>query len=354
MTNTLYRAGLAFAALMLAGAVLMLFAAAASPAPAPTLLLDMGASGWAPELLIGGMIVNQASLSAMFVAFRANYQEGFKSFQAQSKWARIAQRVPSNTRENLYAWLDQWPELREWLGDRVIKALRANGYRVVNRKFESTVEVPRDDIEDDQYGVFSPLFTAMGLAAAQHPDRLMFDLLARGFDDLCYDGQPFFDTDHPLQDANGQTAVVSNMQAGGGPAWFLFDTMKALKPLLFQVRREYDLKTMTAPGDEGVFMRDAYRYGVDARVEAGFGFWQQAFGSKGTLDQANYKAARAAMMSFKSNEGRPLGVMPNLLVVPPALESEGLELLNAERNAAGATNVYKGTAELLMVPWLAA
>jgi len=45
--------------------------------------------------------------------------------------------------------------------------------------------------------------------------------------------------------------------------------------------------------------------------------------------------------------------MPNLLVVPPALEHAGLTILNAERDQYGATNVYKGTAELLVVPWLA-
>jgi phage major head subunit gpT-like protein len=45
--------------------------------------------------------------------------------------------------------------------------------------------------------------------------------------------------------------------------------------------------------------------------------------------------------------------MPRLLIVPPALEAAGLEILNAERDAAGATNVWRGTAELLVVPWLA-
>ena len=42
-----------------------------------------------------------------------------------------------------------------------------------------------------------------------------------------------------------------------------------------------------------------------------------------------------------------------LLVVPPTLEKEALELINAERSAAGATNIYRGSAELLVSPWLA-
>jgi len=44
------------------------------------------------------------------------------------------------------------------------------------------------------------------------------------------------------------------------------------------------------------------------------------------------------------------GVNPKLLAVGPSNERKGLELINAERNAAGATNVYRGTAELLVVP----
>ena len=45
--------------------------------------------------------------------------------------------------------------------------------------------------------------------------------------------------------------------------------------------------------------------------------------------------------------------MPTHLVVPPALREAGLAILNAERDAAGATNVWRGAATLLVVPWLA-
>jgi len=56
---------------------------------------------------------------------------------------------------------------------------------------------------------------------------------------------------------------------------------------------------------------------------------------------------------MKGDHGRPLGIMPNVLVVPPSLRENGLEILNAERDSGGATNVWRGTAELLVVPWLA-
>ena len=52
-------------------------------------------------------------------------------------------------------------------------------------------------------------------------------------------------------------------------------------------------------------MNDEFLYGVRARVNAGFGLWQLGFGSKDALNEANYAAARAAMMGFKSDGGRP-------------------------------------------------
>ncbi len=55
---------------------------------------------------------------------------------------------------------------------------------------------------------------------------------------------------------------------------------------------------------------------------------------------------------MKGDHGQPLRIKPNLLVVPRSLEGAALELLNAERNAAGATNVWKGTATLFVCDWL--
>jgi phage major head subunit gpT-like protein len=71
------------------------------------------------------------------------------------------------------------------------------------------------------------------------------------------------------------------------------------------------------------------------------------------LSAASYAAARAAMMSFKDEHGRPLKIVPNLLVVPPALEGIGREILLSDRDAAGKTNPWKGTAELMVAPELA-
>lgn len=297
------------------------------------------------------MIINKANLSTLFTAIKTSFNKGLKD--TSSSWSKVATLVPTTTSTTTYAWLGQFPRMREWLGDRQLKSLALHDYSVKNKKFESSVAIPRDDIDDDTYGVYTPLFEEMGYAAATHPDELVYALLAAGFNSLCYDKQNFFDTDHPVGNEDNGIRSVSNMQAGGGEPWFLLDVNRPIKPLMFQRRRDYAIKSMTKDDDESVFMRDEYRYGVDARVNAGFGLWQLAFGSKATLNEANFKAARTAMKSLKSDEGRPLNVMPKLLVVGPSHESAAEEIFKLRELAGGGTNPLYNAVDILVVPWLA-
>ena len=100
-------------------------------------------------------------------------------------------------------------------------------------------------------------------------------------------------------------------------------------------------------------MRDSFRYGIDGRCNVGYGLWQLAYGSKQGLTADNYASAREAMLAFKADEGRPLGIVPTHLVVPPSLEKEGREILMAERTGGGDTNIWQGSAALTVSPWLA-
>ena len=109
---------------------------------------------------------------------------------------------------------------------------------------------------------------------------------------------------------------------------------------------------MTDSSDQNVFKNDEFQYGVRARGNAGYGLWQLAFGSKAALSAANYAAARQAMQEFKGDGGRPLGVMPDTIVVPPSLESAGLQLLNSEYGTGGISNEWRGTAKLIVTPWV--
>lgn len=299
------------------------------------------------------MIINEQNLGIAFKGFKALYTEQFEATVAD--YDKIAMTVPSSGRETAYAWLGQFPQFREWIsGPRQLKKLEAHGFTIQNIKFESTVHISRADFADDQYGSFGKMFAEMGLAAKKHPDELAFSLLGSGFTETCYDGQYFFDADHPYQpDPEGAVTFVSNVQAGEGPAWFLIDASRPMKPIIWQERETYDLQSINRHDDAHVFMTDEYLYGIRARVNAGFGLWQLAFGSKAALTPANYKAARAQMQTYRGDRGRILGVKPNVLVVPPALEEEARETVASSLKDGGGTNPWAGTAEVVVSPYLA-
>ena len=300
-------------------------------------------------------IITPSLLTNLQTGFRADFQGAFEAMRAQSVYSRIATVVPSSARSNTYGWLGQFPKFSEWIGNRAIKDMAASGYQITNKDWESTVSVKRTDIEDDAIGIYRPLMAEMGRAAAVFPDELIISLLKAGETTLCYDGQNFFDVDHPVYpnvDGTGTAALASNLQAGAATPWYLLDTSRALRPLIYQERKAPEFVAMTRSDDESVFVSNTYRYGVDLRANAGFGFWQMAYKSKAALTEANYAAARTAMMSYTADGGRPLGIVPNILLVPPQLEAAARAIVGSQLTTGGATNPWYQTAEVIVTPYL--
>ena len=300
------------------------------------------------------MLVTLDNLNKLRVGYSAAMQRGL-SGAPKPVSPRIATTVNSTQREQRYGWMGKLPKVREWIGPRIVQNISEGEYTIKEKKFELTIGVDKDDIETDNLGHYTMLFQSMGEATVLDPEQMIWDLLKAGFTTNCYDGQYFFDTDHPVMDADGVTQLsVANTDGGAGTPWFLLDTNRVIKPLIKQVRRDFgDIVARDKVTDDNVFDLNEFRYGVDARMNFGYGFWQMAWGSKQTLDAAHYSTARAAMQSFKGDNGRPLGINPNLLVVPPALEEAGRKILQSQLVNGGESNPWAGTAELLVVPWLA-
>lgn len=290
------------------------------------------------------MDLNAAALTAINTAITTAFNVSLTG--VETTYGRIAMTVMSSTRANVYPKLAEIPAMREWIGSRHVHRLEQDGFTVENRRFENTIAVPVDDIADDQYGMYSTLAADFGQTAAELPDDLVWEQLAKGFATTHYDGQFFFDTDHPVEDENGVVQSVSNFGGGSGAAWYLIDTTRVIKPIIFQDRQPAQITPLTNLTDPNVFNLDEFQWGAKRRCAAGFGAWQTAYASKQALTAANYAAARTAMMSMRGHRGRKLNIRPTLLVVSSANEGAAREILSAERNAAGATNVWRNTADL--------
>lgn len=296
------------------------------------------------------MELSNPNLNTLRVTFERRYERGLS--MAATMRDRVATIVPSSTGENLYGWLGEVPNMVEWIGPRTISNLIEKDYRIPNKDFEATVRVNRNHIEDDNLGQYAMRFEMMGKATASHPEQLVWGGLKAGFSTNCYDGQFFFDTDHPVLLADGSMGTFANTDGGSGTPWFLMCTNEPIKPMIFQDRKKPKFVALDRPEDTNLFMNKEIIYGVDARYNVGYGFPQMAWGSKQTLNATNYEAARAAIASMKGDYGRPLGLIPNMLVVPTTLEGPARRLLNSEFGTGGISNEWKGTAELLLVPWL--
>ncbi|GAA4651687.1 Mu-like prophage major head subunit gpT family protein [Kistimonas scapharcae] len=300
--------------------------------------------------------ITPAVLSSLFTGYKANFQRGLQ--RAKPTWNMVATEVPSSTRSNTYGWLSKFPKFSEWVGERQIKALAAKGYEIENKDYESTVGVPRNDILDDQHGVYGMIFENMGEEAVTFPDELVYALMMAGFSSDCHDGQYFFDTDHPIfpnVDGTGTAATYSNMIAGSGEPWFLLDTSKVLKPFLLQMRQRAEFVTKTDPNSsDHVFKAKEYLYGVDCRLNVGYTFPQLAIGAKSALDAANFETACKMLRQMKTDGDKRLGMKPTLLVVGPGNEAPAQKLIKAMNDASGASNIHYNKCDLLVSPYIEA
>lgn len=121
------------------------------------------------------MEISSQNLSTLFTGFDTIFQKGFE--MAPSYYQALCSIVPSSTSQTLYPWLGRTTGFREWVGDRVLQALEAHAYTIVNKTFEDTVGIERERIEDDQYGVYAPVIEQLGWDAKTHPDQLIFGMM---------------------------------------------------------------------------------------------------------------------------------------------------------------------------------
>jgi len=182
-------------------------------------------AGFDPSLVplmgLGGLIVNKANLEAVFLNLKTIFNKAFEA--APSIWQQTTMLVPSGSSQNNYNWLSRFPKMRRWMGEKFIKQFEAFKYAIVNEDWEATVAVNRNDIDDDTLGIYAPMAQEAGYSAKQLPDEIDAELKNGAFTALCYDGQYFYDTDHPVAGAsvsNKGTAVLSNASQAAAAAGY--------------------------------------------------------------------------------------------------------------------------------------
>ena len=265
------------------------------------------------------MIVNSSSLAALFRGYKRSFERSLNSGQ-QPMWSQVAQQVTSTGSGEDYGWIGEAPRLRKWIGPRMLRELKAHKYTIDNEPYEGTVKVPRWDIEDDRIGVYDMQAAQLGTATRMWPDDVVFTAFEAGDASVCYDGQFFFDTDHPVGRAEeGTNTTASNLLDDGGAMashpWYLLDTTQMIKPMIWQLRLVPEFVSYTNLKDVNTFMQAEFLFGVTCRGASGYGLWQCAQRNEGALSRANILTGIGTMNALENDEGRSLGINPNILMV---------------------------------------
>ncbi|SDI53660.1 Mu-like prophage major head subunit gpT family protein [Propionivibrio dicarboxylicus] len=172
-----------------------------------------------PAFAAVGMLVNASTLQSIFTGLKTLFNNALKAVPGD--WQKTAMEVPSTGAGEDYAWLSRFPRMRKWVGDKVVKALKAGKYYKANEDWEATIEVDRNDIEDDRLGLYNNQAMQAGESAGELNDIIVDDLKNNAFTQTGIDGQYFYDTDHPVGDSsvsNKITAALSSATLAGAQA----------------------------------------------------------------------------------------------------------------------------------------
>ena len=221
--------------------------------------------------------------------------EFFQRFEAATThYQELATRIQSSSESETYKWLGSVPRMREWGTGRVARGLGTESYSVENLKYESTLEVDRDEISDDKTGQIRIRIGELAVRAATHKDYLISQLLINGESSgfNSYDGVSFFNDAH----VSGSSGSQDNM--------------------------------LTSTADDP---------------------------DNPTTDEfkAALKDAIGTLMGFKDDQGDPMSISATGLVcvVPTTMYLTALEAVSATI-VSSTSNVVEGGARIIAFPWL--
>lgn len=221
--------------------------------------------------------------------------EFFNRFDSTTSYFQdLSTRIQSNSDSETYKWLGSMPRMREWGTGRVAKGLRTESYSVENLKYESTLEVDRDEISDDKTGQIRIRVAELADRAATHKDFLISQLLINGETSgfNSYDGVSFFNSAHVSGSSGSQDNQLSS--------------------------------TAVDPDNPST---DEFKTGL--------------------------KNAMSTMMNFKDDQGDPMSISASglICVVPTTMFLTAMEAINATM-ISSTSNVLAGAARVIAFPWL--
>ena len=82
-------------------------------------------------------ILNNTTLNNLRTTIRGEFNVAFKNANAGSMYKHLATTIQSSSKTNTYDWLGKFPQMREWVGSRVLKDMSESSYQIANKKYEA-------------------------------------------------------------------------------------------------------------------------------------------------------------------------------------------------------------------------
>lgn len=141
--------------------------------------------------------------------FQMDFQVAFGK-RDENRWKNRAYRANTTAYKTVHSWLAAQPDMRQWVGARVINNLVARAFTLTNADWEYTFAVDVNDIFYDNLGVYADRGVVAGDVAGRWYEKVVTDAMVAGNSTICWDGQYFYDTDHPVNFDDATAGTYSN------------------------------------------------------------------------------------------------------------------------------------------------
>lgn len=209
-------------------------------------------------------IVSNDLLDAALTGFRSNFNDAFPAAMLPQVWPEMTMQIPSTKKIEQIDWFGTVPTMRDATRGETVY----QDLEDYSYSLEAITYKSAISIQrrafEDDNARILPKSRQLAQEAARHPGELIMDQFESGTSDLAFDGVSFLNNSRTLNNSG----TIDNIISG------------------------------------------AYGDGTVAEFSAGL------------------KAAQGQIASFNDDQGRPLQLVGNMIVIPPALVETAWQTLN--------------------------
>lgn len=161
-----------------------------------------------------GRLSNQNALDGLFEEFEEVRIEALDQTDSNPAMNAVMMREDTNQKTTTWAWFELFPEMKQWVGERKTTSGEARSFSVETDLYENSIEVDKEDVDDDQLGMYRRQINARTSAYTRKRRSQVFDILenANTASDpyTSYDGAALISDNHSRPFGADQSNKTSN------------------------------------------------------------------------------------------------------------------------------------------------